>query len=159
MMLKTALYSLLAVLGLSLIASLSWLIYLASKPDKLAIEMEKSVEEIKKELQLSWTKDMAALELSSERAISTELFLHLDLELSADFSKKKYYELVVDRSDHYSQFCVRQTLAKEGIKYFMISSISGSNIVLNTDSLAVLKNTVSLLQALGIKSSFKEIWL
>lgn len=82
-----------------------------------------------------------------------------DVDTSALQEKSKFYQLIIDKNDIYSLFCLKQTLNSFDIKYSIIRNLDGTDIFLDTDNKILLEQIQKALLVYDINTQLKEIWL
>ncbi|NDJ27003.1 hypothetical protein DMB95_02800 [Campylobacter sp. MIT 12-8780] len=73
--------------------------------------------------------------------------------------KSKFFQLIVDKNDVYSLFCLKQTLNFFKVKYSLTSTGTNTEIFLDTDNQNLLKDIQARLKIYDINTQIKEIWL
>lgn len=73
--------------------------------------------------------------------------------------KSRYFQLVIERNDTYSLFCLRQSLNSSKIKYALTRTSKATEVFLQTDKLAEVENLVKMLKKYEINAKFEEVWL
>lgn len=73
--------------------------------------------------------------------------------------KSKYYQLIIDKHDVYSMFCLKQTLNSYQIKYALTHTSEGTDIFLETDKQALIDEIIMRLKHYEINAKFEEVWL
>ncbi len=107
----------------------------------------------------SWSKSLAEKKTPTDRPIANELYINLQLQDVQDLIKKRYYKLEIDKNDKYSMFCVKQALANNSLKYFLITNKKESQIIIDVQDYSKLHMLVDELKDNQIGSDFIEIWL
>lgn len=82
-----------------------------------------------------------------------------NVDTSALQEKSKFYQLIIDKNDIYSLFCLKQTLNSFDIKYSIIRNLDGTDIFLDTDNKILLEQIQKALLVYDINTKLKEIWL
>ncbi|MBZ7994362.1 hypothetical protein AVCANL279_01770 [Campylobacter canadensis] len=90
---------------------------------------------------------------------ANELYMHFDLKNSDDLEKKKFYQILIDRNDPYSLFCVKQNIDSLKLKFFLLNAKNNTQIFVDSSDISIIYVLIENLKAQNIKSSFKEIWL
>ena len=82
-----------------------------------------------------------------------------EVDTSALQEQSKFYQLIIDKNDIYSLFCLKQTLNSFDIKYSIIRNLDGTDIFLDTDNKILLEQIQKALLVYDINTQLKEIWL
>ena len=98
----------------------------------------------------SWVGEMANL-------ASNEIYIEFKDESKAVV--KIAYQLVIDKNDIYSMFCLTQTLKNIPVDFSVVKENSQNLIYINTQDGGVLDRVINELKAYDIRSTFKEIKL
>ncbi|NLC27173.1 MAG: hypothetical protein GX780_00140 [Campylobacteraceae bacterium] len=106
----------------------------------------------------SWVSKMAQATTRDHHFPVNELYIKLHLQ-EAIPPKKHIFQLVIDRSDRYSQFCIVQTLAHFSFPYTMVRDKDENRIYINAQNRSLLDDVVKKLKEYTIESTVKEAWL
>ena len=106
----------------------------------------------------SWANKMAQTSSRDFFLPVNELFIQLDLR-DAERPKEHAFQLVIDRSDRYSQFCIVQTLSMYSLPYVYVKDKEQSSIFINSQTKEELEQIVNKLKEYDIESTIKEVWL
>lgn len=82
-----------------------------------------------------------------------------DVDTTALQPKSKFYQLIIDKNDIYSVFCLKQTLNSFDVKYSLTRSKDEAEIFLDTDNKLILEAIQKALTVYNINTQVKEIWL
>lgn len=106
----------------------------------------------------SWADKMAKTSSRDFFLPVNELFIQLDLR-DAEAPKERFFQLLIDRTDRYSQFCIVQTLSSYALPYVFVKDKEEQSIYVNTKTKEALVNVVEKLKEYDIESTIKEVWL
>lgn len=107
----------------------------------------------------TWQSDLANLN-TRDYAPAAEFFtMHFNPDTSALQPKSKYYQLIIDKNDIYSLFCLKQTLNFFEVKYSLTHNGEETEIFLDTDNKTLLEEIKKRLLVYDIHTQTKEIWL
>lgn len=73
--------------------------------------------------------------------------------------KSKYYQLIIDKNDIYSMFCLKQTLNSVNVRYSLTRTSEITDIFLETDRQELVQDIVKKLKIYDINAKFEELWL
>ena len=107
--------------------------------------------------QTSWVGEMANLAPKNYALASNEIFIEFKDESKT--VTKTAYQLVIDKNDIYSMFCLTQTLKNIPVDFSVVKENSQNLIYINTQDNGVLDRVINELKAYDIHSTFKEIKL
>ena len=105
----------------------------------------------------SWVGEMANLAPKKYALASNEIFIEFKDESKTVL--KTAYQLVIDKNDIYSMFCLTQTLKNIPVDFSVVKENSQNLIYINTQDGNVLDRVINELKAYDIRSTFKEIKL
>ncbi|TKX31002.1 hypothetical protein [Campylobacter estrildidarum] len=108
---------------------------------------------------LTWQEELAKWPSKDFTPAAEQFSLYFDVDTSELKEKNKYYQLVVDKYDIYSVFCLKQTLNSFGVKYFLLKSSDSPEIFLDTDNKDLIDSIIKELKKYKIHTEAKEIWL
>ncbi|MBE0494969.1 MAG: hypothetical protein IBX45_01025 [Campylobacterales bacterium] len=106
----------------------------------------------------SWAQKMAQAAALDYHFPVNELFIKLELE-EAKPPKEHIFQLVIERSDLYSHFCIMQTLQAFPFSYSVVKDRQGNVIYVNAQGKEMLDAVVKRLKEYDIESIVKEAWL
>lgn len=70
---------------------------------------------------------------------------------------KTAYQLLVDKNDGYSMFCIMQTLKNTNVDFTIVKDSVKSQIFLNTNDSELLQSVITQLKAYDIQTSVVEV--
>ena len=105
----------------------------------------------------SWVGEMANLTPKKYALASNEIFIEFRDEPKAAI--KTAYQLMIDKNDLYSMFCLTQILKNIPVDFSVVKENSQNLIYINTQDNGVLNRVINELKAYDIRSTFKEIKL
>ena len=105
----------------------------------------------------SWVGEMANLAPKKYALASNEIYVEFKDESKAAI--KTAYQLIIDKNDIYSMFCLTQTLKNIPVDFSVVKENSQNLIYINTQDNGVLNRVINELKAYDIRSTFKEIKL
>ena len=105
----------------------------------------------------SWVGEMANLAPKKYALASNEIYVEFKDESKAAI--KTTYQLIIDKNDIYSMFCLTQTLKNIPVDFSVVKENSQNLIYINTQDNGVLNRVINELKAYDIRSTFKEIKL
>ncbi len=85
--------------------------------------------------------------------------MFFDLDTSFLQEKTKFYQLILDKNDIYSLFCLKQTLNSFDLKYSITRAGDKTDVFLDTDNKFLLEQIQKALLVYDINTQIKEIWL
>ncbi|EKM9249656.1 hypothetical protein PV432_000018 [Campylobacter upsaliensis] len=107
----------------------------------------------------TWQQELAMWPVKDFTPAAEQFRLYFDADTSELKEKNKYYQLIINKYDIYSMFCLRQTLDSFKVKYFLLKSIESPEIFLNTDNQKLIEEIIKELKKYKINTQAKEIWL
>jgi hypothetical protein len=157
---KSILYGAFALLSLFMLAVFIILINLANEePARNAVYVPTERQTPQPVSQsTSWAQKMARAATLDYHFPVNELFIKLELQ-HAKPPKEHIFQLVIDRSDEYSHFCIMQTLQSFSFPYTVVKDREGNAIYVNAQQQGLLRDVVEKLKEYGIESTIKEAWL
>ena len=105
----------------------------------------------------SWVGEMANLTPKKYALASNEIYVEFKDESKAAI--KTAYQLMIDKNDIYSMFCLTQILKNIPVDFSVVKENSQNLIYINTQDNGVLDRVINELKAYDIRSTFKEIKL
>ena len=78
----------------------------------------------------TWQQELAMWPVKDFTPAAEQFRLYFDADTSELKEKNKYYQLIINKYDIYSMFCLRQTLDSFKVKYFLLKSIESPEIFL-----------------------------
>ncbi|EAJ3971965.1 hypothetical protein CYI55_03540 [Campylobacter upsaliensis] len=107
----------------------------------------------------TWQQELAMWPVKDFTPAAEQFRLYFDADTSELKEKNKYYQLIINKYDIYSMFCLRQTLDSFKVKYFLLKSIESPEIFLDTDNQKLIEEIIKELKKYKINTQAKEIWL
>lgn len=163
MMKKYALFIILALLFAGLLSILIYIFKVNGLDSNAKIDLlddeEQNASSNLSYTPLDWQDKLANLK-TKDYAPATEYFsMVFTPDRSTFVPKSKYYQLLVDKNDIYSLFCLKQTLNFFEVKYSLIHTGEETEIFLDTDNKTLLEDIKKRLLVYDIHTEIKEIWL
>lgn len=123
----------------------------------------------KKEPQRTWEQELTEWPKRDFTPAAEQFALHFDADTSELKEKTKYYQLIINKYDIYSLFCLRQVLNSFEVKYFLLRSRESPEIFIDTDENPeifvntengnLIKDIIEELKKYKINTQAREIWL
>lgn len=107
----------------------------------------------------TWQQELAMWPVKDFTPAAEQFRLYFDADTSELKEKNKYYQLIINKYDIYSMFCLRQMLDSFKVKYFLLKSIESPEIFLDTDNQKLIEEIINELKKYKINTQAKEIWL
>ncbi|MBS4274937.1 hypothetical protein [Campylobacter vulpis] len=107
----------------------------------------------------TWQQELAMWPVKDFTPAAEQFRLYFDADTSELKEKNKYYQLIINKYDIYSMFCLRQTLDSFKVKYFLLKSVESPQIFLDTDNQKLIEEIINELKKYKINTQAKEIWL
>ncbi|MBS4234763.1 hypothetical protein [Campylobacter vulpis] len=107
----------------------------------------------------TWQQELAMWPVKDFTPAAEQFRLYFDSDTSELKEKNKYYQLIINKYDIYSMFCLRQTLDSFKVKYFLLKSVESPEIFLDTDNQKLIEEIINELKKYKINTQAKEIWL
>ncbi len=104
-----------------------------------------------------WVNELANLPQKEYILATNEIFI--EFKDKAIRKTKSVYQLIIDKDDIYSMFCLSQTLDSVSVDFSIVKQNSTNLIYLNTQDKDVLNRVINELKTYDIHSSIKEIRL
>ncbi|TQR34603.1 hypothetical protein DMB92_01165 [Campylobacter sp. MIT 99-7217] len=160
---KYSLFGILAILFLALVAVIVYLIIgfgsaVGILPQGLYDESkELSLEDTQRKPQ--WQDKFISLSSKDYSPATQRYSMSFHVDKSGLEPKSKFYQLIVDKNDLYSLFCLKQTLNAFSVKYNLTHVDKNTEIFLDTDNITLLESIQKELKKYNINTQVKEIWL
>lgn len=106
----------------------------------------------------SWVSDLANLTPKEYILATNEIFIEFKNEAKNPKSKS-VYQLLIDKNDIYSMFCLSQTLKNISVDFSVIKENSKNLIYIDTQDKNILDRVVDELKAYDIHSRIMEVKL
>lgn len=107
----------------------------------------------------TWQEELAKWPSKNFTPAAEQFNFYIDVDTSDLKEKSKYYQLIIDKNDIYSVFCLKQTLKSFDVKYFLLKSSGSPEIFLDTGNKEFIDEIIKELKKYKINAQAKEIWL
>ena len=107
----------------------------------------------------TWQERLALMSPKDYTPAGERFSMVFGVDTSMFRPKSKYYQLIIDKHDVYSMFCLKQTLNSYEIKYALTHTSEGTDIFLETDKQVLIDEIVMRLKRYEINAKFEEVWL
>ena len=106
----------------------------------------------------NWINELATIKKKDYVLPVNEIFIEYN---RPKIKKPKItaYELLIDKNDIYSMFCLMQTLRSSEVDFTVVKDGAKSQIFLNTQDSKLLQNIILQLRVYDIHSSVREVKL
>lgn len=128
--------------------------FLAQSP-KTSFEEKQNQDEEKP----SWQEKLSLMKPKDYTPATERFSMVFEVDTSIFRSKSKYYQLIIDKNDVYSMFCLKQTLNSYQVKYSLMRTTEATEIFLETDKQALIDEIIARLKYYEINAKFEEVWL
>ncbi|MBE2984748.1 hypothetical protein CCAL9344_03145 [Campylobacter sp. RM9344] len=105
-----------------------------------------------------WMGELASIDKKDYALSANEIFIEYN-KPKVQKSQITAYELIIDKNDIYSIFCLMQTLKNTFVDFTVIKDGVKSQIFLNTQDSKLLQNIILELKNYDIHSSVREVKL
>lgn len=105
----------------------------------------------------SWVNELADLTPKEYILATNEIFI--EFKDRQNKRSASVYQLVIDKNDIYSMFCLSQTLKNNSVDFSVVKENSLNLIYINTQDKKILNSVISELKAYGIDSHIREVKL
>ncbi|ARJ56528.1 hypothetical protein [Campylobacter cuniculorum] len=109
--------------------------------------------------ELTWQEELAQWPKRDFIPATEKFSLYFDADTSELKEKNKYFQLIINKYDVYSMFCLRQILNSFNVKYFLLKSDESPEIFLDTGNKNLIEDIIEELKKYKINTEVKEIWL
>lgn len=109
--------------------------------------------------ELTWQEELAQWPKRDFIPATEKFSLYFDADTSELKEKNKYFQLIINKYDVYSMFCLRQILNSFNVKYFLLKSDESPEIFLDTGNKNLIEDIIKELKKYKINTEVKEIWL
>lgn len=109
--------------------------------------------------ELTWQEELAHWPTVDFTPAAESFSLRFDVDTSEFREKTKYFQLVINRNDVYSMFCLRRVLDSSNVKYFLLKSGENPEIFLDTGNKKIIEDITKKLKMYKINTEVKEMWL
>ena len=106
----------------------------------------------------NWINELATIKKKDYVLPVNEIFIEYNRP-KIEKPKITAYELVIDKNDIYSMFCLMQTLRNSEVDFTVVRDGAKSQIFLNTQDSRLLQNIILQLRVYDIHSSVREVKL
>ncbi|MDL0088276.1 hypothetical protein [Campylobacter gastrosuis] len=154
-------HTLLAIVSVLLILVFSLGIYLYKYANanlaeiKQDTQSEQNLAKQEPNAQNTWLNKLATTSKKEYVLPVNEIYIEYARPLKT--KTKTAYQLIVDKNDAYSLFCITQTLRSIEVDFTLVKDGVKSQIFLNTNDSALLQSVITKLGNFDIKTSVKEV--
>ncbi|WP_107929576.1 hypothetical protein [Campylobacter concisus] len=106
----------------------------------------------------NWINELATIKKKDYVLPVNEIFIEYSRP-KIEKPKITAYELMIDKNDIYSMFCLMQTLRNSEVDFTVVRDGAKSQIFLNTQDSRLLQNIILQLRVYDIHSSVREVKL
>ena len=106
----------------------------------------------------NWINELATIKKKDYVLPVNEIFIEYNRP-KIEKPKITAYELMIDKNDIYSMFCLMQTLRNSEVDFTVVRDGAKSQIFLNTQDSRLLQNIILRLRVYDIHSSVREVKL
>ena len=106
----------------------------------------------------NWINELATIKKKDYVLSVNEIFIEYNRP-KIEKPKITAYELLIDKNDIYSMFCLMQTLRNSEVDFTVVRDGAKSQIFLNTQDSRLLQNIILQLRVYDIHSSVREVKL
>lgn len=106
----------------------------------------------------NWINELATIKKKDYVLPVNEIFIEYNRP-KIEKPKITAYELMIDKNDIYSMFCLMQTLRNSEVDFTVVKDGAKSQIFLNTQDSKLLQNIILRLRVYDIHSSVREVKL
>lgn len=106
----------------------------------------------------NWINELATIKKKDYILPVNEIFIEYNRP-KIEKPKITAYELMIDKNDIYSMFCLMQTLRNSEVDFTVVRDGTKSQIFLNTQDSRLLQNIILQLRVYDIHSSVREVKL
>ena len=106
----------------------------------------------------NWINELATIKKKDYVLPVNEIFIEYNRP-KIEKPKITAYELMIDKNDIYSMFCLMQTLRSSEVDFTVVKDGAKSQIFLNTQDSKLLQNIILQLRVYDIHSSVREVKL
>ena len=106
----------------------------------------------------NWINELATIKKKDYVLPVNEIFIEYNRP-KIEKPKITAYELMIDKNDIYSMFCLIQTLRNSEVDFTVVRDGAKSQIFLNTQDSRLLQNIILQLRVYDIHSSVREVKL
>ncbi len=102
-----------------------------------------------------WVGELANMPKTEYILPTNQIYIHYSYPIQSD--TKTAYELIVDKSDIYSMFCIKQTLYNENVDFTIVKDGNLNKVFLNTSDSKLLQDIILKLKSYDINSNVIEV--
>ena len=106
----------------------------------------------------NWINELSTIKKKDYVLPVNEIFIEYNRP-KIEKPKITAYELLIDKNDIYSMFCLMQTLRNSEVDFTVVKDGAKSQIFLNTQDSKLLQNIILQLRVYDIHSSVREVKL
>ena len=106
----------------------------------------------------NWINELATIKKKNYVLPVNEIFIEYNRP-KIEKPKITAYELMIDKNDIYSMFCLMQTLRNSEVDFTVVRDGAKSQIFLNTQDSRLLQNIILQLRVYDIHSNVREVKL
>ena len=106
----------------------------------------------------NWINELATIKKKDYVLPVNEIFIEYNRP-KIEKPKITAYELMIDKNDIYSMFCLMQTLRNSEVDFTVVRDGAKSQILLNTQDSRLLQNIILQIRNCDIHSSVREVKL
>ncbi|KAA6224815.1 MULTISPECIES: hypothetical protein [unclassified Campylobacter] len=107
----------------------------------------------------AWQRELSQWTTKDFVPAAEQYSLYFDADTSELKEKNQYFQLIVNKYDIYSMFCLRQILNSFNVKYFLVKSGESPEIFIDTGNKKLIDEIIQELKKYKINTQAKEIWL
>lgn len=162
---------LIAIFAISFMAIIAILFLIARGDENTqqivsALKSQIATKTSSKQTKPTWTSELANVDKKNYQYPVNDLFMQINLneKKQAKIAKKlsvpkakESYKLVVDRSDRYSLFCIRETLKYFSLPYIIVKETGKSYIAVGSEDKNELQKVHERLKKYNIKSKIQKV--
>ncbi|MBR8462507.1 hypothetical protein KDD93_00535 [Campylobacter sp. faydin G-24] len=117
---------------------------------------EQNTTQTKIDKQGGWISDLASIGKKDYTFATNEIFIEYNKH-KKEIPIITAFELIIDKNDIYSVFCLMQTLRNSQVDFSVIKDSTKSQIFLNTQDSELLQRIILQLRTYDIHSSVREV--
>ena len=162
---KYIFFSILVVLFFGFLASMVYVVFDMTKGIQPNLELSQNDNDTQtwqhqsKDKEPTWQERLSGMKSKDYTPAAERFSMMFDIDTSMLHPKSKYYQLIIDKNDMYSLFCLKQTLNSYQVKYALTRTSEGTEIFLETDKQILIDDIITRLKTYEINAKFEEVWL
>lgn len=160
---KYLFFFVLVVLFFGFLGSIMHIVFDTTKEMQPNLQMIKDDNDVEKQQneykEPSWQERLSGMKPKDYTPAAERFTMVFDIDTSMLRPKSKYYQLIIDKNDMYSLFCLKQTLNTYQIKYALTHTTEVTEIFLETDKQTLIDDIITRLKTYEINAKFEEVWL